>query len=410
MKTLFTNGFVYVNDKIEKLELVVKDNVIVYIGEKYCDKVDKTIDLNGKLIMPGFINMHAHSPMSIMRGIKDDCELETWLFDYIFKAEEKLDDEAVYYSTLLSIMEYVRGGTTCCLDMYAAFLEPRFKAFNDSGFRANLSLDSCFFEKKLPKSELIDYNVHLHSVYTTDEKIISDAVLTAKKNNVLISVHACETLTEVGNCTAKHNMTPIEYLNEFGVLNCDVVLAHCVHLHDNDFELLCGDNITVATNPISNLKLASGIAPIYQLNKKGVNVAIGTDSSASNNVLDLAKEMTTCSLLQKGILNLPTAIDNKTAINFATKNAAKALKKEKCLGELKEGYLADLFVLDINEPNYFPQNNLSENLVYSINSKDVCLTMINGKIVYEDGKYYLAEPQEKIYEKLNEIKGRILKF
>lgn len=410
MRTLFTNGYVYFEDKVEKFELVVKDNIIEFIGKKYQGNADKIIDLNGKLVMPGFINMHAHSPMSIMRGIKDDCELETWLYDYIFKVEEKMTDEDVYYGTLLSIMEYVRGGTTCCLDMYAAFLEPRFKAFNDSGFRANLSLDSHFFNNKLPSSDIIDYNVHLHSVYTTDEKIISDAVLTAKKYNIPISVHTCETLTEVGNCTAKHNMTPIEYLNEFGVFNCKVICAHCVHLHDNDFEILAGENVSVATNPISNLKLASGIAQLYAMNNKGVNITIGTDSSASNNVLDMAKEVTTCSLLQKGVLNLPTAIDNKTALSFATKNAAKALGKENILGELKEGYLADLFILDINEPNYFPQNNLSDNLIYSINSKDVYLTMINGKIVYENGEYFLAETKEKIYSKLLEIKERLLKF
>ncbi len=407
MVTKFTNGFVYTSKKICNCELVVSDNIITYIGKNYIGNVDRTIDLNGKLVMPGFINTHTHSAMAIMRGVKDDCELETWLYDNIFKIEEKLDDETVYYSTLLSIMEYVRGGTTSCIDMYASYPEARYKAFNNSGFRANLSLDSKCFNDKLPKSDLIDYNVHLHSIYTTDEKMIEDAVYTAKKNNMMISVHLCETLNEVGNCTTKHGQTPVQYLNDFGVFNCRTVAAHCVHLDDCDYDILKENNVSVATNALSNLKLGSGIAPIYALNKRGINVTIGTDSSASNNTLDMAKEMCMVSLLQKGILYEPTAISNSTAIDFATANGALAQGK-KNLGQLKMGYLADLFVLDINEPNYMPQNNLEANLIFSINSKDVKLTMINGKIVYEDGEYFLAESKDMIYKQIEKIKKRLL--
>lgn len=413
MRIRFYNGLVLIGHKFEEKEVWVKDNLIEYVGESKQTKLtfDREIDLQGNILMPGLINMHAHSALTYGRGLKDDVELETWLSDHIFPLEAGYIDKDIYWGTLQTIKDYVRGGTTCCLDMYFR-PDEQYEAYFNSGFRSIVAVLPKELEKHKhvldKQNDMFKIWVHFHSVYTTDEKDIIDAMNMAKELNTGITVHISETLKEVGDSDVKFGNTPAGYLNEFGFFDYPVVAAHCVHLDKNDVEIFAKNNVTICSNPSSNLKLASGIAPLYTFQTNNINITLGTDSSASNNSLDMFKEMNLAATLEKAVLYNPKVMTSNEIIDMATINAAKALRINN-LGLIKEGYLADLICLNIKEPNYYPHKNLNTNFVYCANSKDVYLTMINGKIVYENGEYYLAEDAELISEKFEELANRLIK-
>lgn len=413
MRVRFYNGLILIGHKLENKEVWVNDNLIEYVGinKKSNDFFDREIDLDGNILMPGLINMHAHSALTYGRGIKDDVELETWLTDYIFPLESRYVDKDIYWGTLHAIKDYVRGGTTCCLDMYFR-PDEQYDAYVNSNFRtavAVLPKEMKNYKDIINKqSDMFKIWVHFHSVYTTDEKDIEDAMNMAKELNTGITVHISETLKEVGDSDVKFGNTPAGYLNEFGFFDYPVVAAHCVHLDKNDVEIFAKNNVTICSNPSSNLKLASGIAPLYTFQTNNINLTLGTDSSASNNGLDMFKEMNLAATLEKAVLYNPKVVASNEVIDMATINAAKALGI-KNLGLIKEGYLADLICINIKEPNYYPHKNLNTNLVYCANSKDVYLTMINGKIVYENGNYYLAEDSDLISKRFEEITNRLTK-
>lgn len=409
MKIRFYNALIYADDKIIDGELVTENEKIIYVGkDKLNAKFDREIDVKGNLIMPGLVNLHAHSSMTLLRGLCDDCSLEEWLYDNMFPFEKCLNEDAYYYGTMQAIKEYVRCGTTSCLDMYMG-ANSQLSAFKTAGFRAGISIAynemDTFKVDDLP--EFIKPFVMFHSVYTTDEDDIISVMREAKNRNWGIHTHLQETITEVSNCVAKNQLTPIQYLNSFGFFDNRVVGAHCVHLDNEDIEILKRNNVTVVTNPSSNMKLGSGIAPLVSLMKNNINIAIGTDGPASNNHLDMFKEMFLASTLQKCIMHNPVVLSNNETIKMATINGAKALGFEN-LGILKEGYLADLIILNINEPNYFPMQNLEKNIIYSANCKDVYLTMINGKIMYENGQYFIGEDDKEVTKKAYEIYKSVL--
>lgn len=409
MNYRFFNAKIMVGVKIIDGELWVQGNKIAYIGQCNSDKImhfDEEIDLDGKLIMPGLIDMHTHTSMSWARNLSNETCLQEWWGENIYPCEQKMNGDDFYWTTLYGIKELVRGGVTTCLDMYINNIET-YKAFDKAKFRAVLSLFPS--EIKLienNKNDLIKFCMQIHSVYAVDDDEIAKVVTLANKFKIGINMHLSETLQEMGECNLKNGCTPTEYLDGFGVFDRPCICAHCVCLDDGDYSILSSNGASIVLNNSANLKLGSGIAPAYTMMKRGINVCIGTDGAGSNNHIDMFKEMFLTATLSKGLMHDSKAITNEDVIKMATINASKALNIEG-IGELKEGNFADLVVLDINEPNYRPTKNLEKGLVYCANSKDVVLTMVNGNILYRDGCYYLGEDDDKINKKFDEVVERI---
>ncbi len=422
MKTLFKNAFVFnanYEQHFKKQCVLVDNNKIAKVQAQIEDcEADQIVDCKNNILMPGFVNAHAHSPMTLLRGLCDDENLQTWLFDNMLVAEKKLTKEDIYWGQMLAIAEYVKGGITCTEEMYF-FNEKLIEANRKAHFRSRVGLSSelnllqeCFDE--------IDYNnqnalvkpcVSVHSIYTEDEKSIEGFLDISTHNNLDRALNLSETLVEVGDCTVQHNQkTPPQYLEDLGFFDKKTLCFHCVHMDKDDLQILADYDVSVATCPSSNIKLASGIAPIYAMQTKGLNIAIGTDGAASNNSLDMFKEMFLVATLSKVNIYNSEVVKAKEVLQMATKNGAKALGFN--CGEIEEGKLADLFLLDINSPHFMPNNSnyaLLSHLVYSAKSSDVYLTMIDGKIVYNNGKFNIGEDIETIYKKVNEIRKRIQK-
>ncbi|MFA6859934.1 MAG: amidohydrolase [Clostridia bacterium] len=430
MKILFKNASILLFDKEKILKgfVIVENSVITKVvdgnfseNEKIFDKV---IDCENKILMPGFVNAHTHSAMTLFRGIKDDVCLEEWLFDNMLPLESNLANGDVYWGTMLAIAEQVRAGITSMQDMYYGILEIA-QAVKKSGFRANICvgvgsvqnnnmLEKSFeenekdFEELKKLSELIQPTVYSHSIYTQSQSALENAVMFSAKKKCPISIHLSETLKEVGDCMVANGLTPPQYLESLGFLDRNCTIYHGVCMDKEDIELLASYGTNVVSCPSSNLKLGSGIAPLYAVKNAGINIALGTDGAASNNNLDMFKEMFLAATLQKAVLNDSRIFEAKEILEMATKNGAKALNLN-LVGEIKEGYKADIILVDTNKPHWQPCNNLISNLVYSAKSSDVCLTMVNGKILYEDEKYYIGENLKTIFENCSKIVARLKK-
>ena len=418
MKYHFYNANILSAGEIIKGDVVVEDNVITYVGSSIDTISDRKIDVNGNLLMAGFVNAHTHSPMSIFRGIADDIDLNSWLFDKIFPAEQKLTPEDVYWGEMLGIAEQVRAGITTIEECYF-FYDKLLEAINKSGIRCRIGIPNNFQECEDGKmkefldsiisqldNELIKPVIYAHSIYTLSDDELNYLVDYSAKNKLPMSMHMSETLKEVGDCTVKNECTPPEYLENIGFLDRKTTLYHCVHLDKDDIKILADYNVNVVTCPSSNLKLASGIAPIYSMLNQGLNICIGTDGVASNNAFDMFKEMFLVATLNKALLYDASIISAKQVIEMATKNGATALGFDRC-GDIKVGNLADLILLDLNAVHHQPLNNIISNIVYSAKSSDVYFTMVNGKILYENGKFYIGENIEDIYSNRKKIAKRI---
>lgn len=402
MITKFTNAYI-LKDAYSPVifgDLVVQDNKIIFVGENFSGGFDKEIDCNKNLLMSGFINTHAHSPMSLLKGLGENSSLQDWLFKNIIPTEKKLTKEQIYNGSILAICEMLKNGITCFQDNYF-YPEITAKACEKIGMRAVISLSQNYSHTKFlsldeldklyqslsGKSELVDYNFYFHSIYTCDEQQILNAINLAKKYNKLLVTHLSETLTEVGECAKVHNgMTPVIFLDSLGFFDCKTLLAHCVFLEKEDYQILENKNVSVSHNPSSNLKLGSGIANLKALNQRNINICLGTDGSASNNRLDMFREMYLSSTLQKALFHDASLISSEEAINIATQNGAKALKNEK-IGSLKQGNFADIIMINLNSIENKICNDIKSNLVYACGSEDVLMTMINGKILYYAGKF-----------------------
>lgn len=413
---------------IKNSAVIINGSVIedVMSNQKSGENFDRIIDFNNDLLMPAFINAHAHSAMTLFRSIADDVPLDKWLFDYIFPLEKKLTAEDVYNGTMLAILEYVRGGVATVGDMYLYSENSVLKAASLSGINIvsiggasditgqaekEIEIQEEYYQKLNNKFENIGYIIGCHAEYTCSEKLINMLVDLSYKYKAPIYTHASETLKEVGDCAVRHNnLSPILYLNKCGFFDNGATLAHCVHADKDDIKVLHNKGVNVVHNPSSNLKLASGIAPVYTIQKNGVCVALGTDGAASNNSLDMFKEMYLASVLQKAQMSDACAVTSHTAIKMATINGAKALNL-KNRGIIKKGYKADLIRVDINGAHMQPNNNLLNNLVYAAKSSDVLMTMANGKILYENGNYYIGEKFDRIIanakKSIKELKERI---
>lgn len=368
--------------------------------------------------MPGFVNTHCHTPMTILRSFKDDSPLKEWLFDNILPAEAKLTPEDIYWGEYLGILESVRAGITTFEEGYF-FNDKIYEAIEKSGVRARIGIGPTIRDvgmsniEYLAKEASVFKNNSLikpvcfgNSIYITSRKALEECVEYTKQVDMPLSIHLAETQKEVEDCLIAHKKTPIKYLYDLKYFDRNCLCYHCVHLNKADMLMLKEKNVSVSTCPSSNIKLASGIAPIHELQKLGVNVTIGTDGVASNNSLDMFKEMFLVATLPKVKSSNPEAVSALDVIKMATINGAKALEIN--CGEIAIGKQADIILININQPHYYPQQNLVSHIVYAGKSSDVYLTMINGKILYENGVFNVGENPQTIYEKVEQTRKRIL--
>ncbi len=404
--------------------VIVKDDIIVYSGPEAQAPdiaVARTIDANGGIIAPGFVNTHTHVAMNLLRGYADDMALMDWLQNSIWPAEAKLNEEAVYWGTMLAISEMVAGGITCFSDMYN-FTEQIAKAANHAGIRALIStavLDidgqgDMRLEKAAALFDIVkDYKrvnavIGPHAEYTVSPAMFKKIGQLAQKQNSRIHVHISETYGEHNECIERHGKTPIGLLNSLGLLELPVMAAHCVWISDEDMAVMAKKDISVLSCPGSNLKLGSGIARVGKMMETGVNVSCATDGAASNNNLSMMEEMTLISLLQKGVNRQPTLIPAKTAVKIATINGAKALGLEQITGSIEAGKQADLVVIDTSGVRYCPKTNLLHHFVYSGSDADVKLTMVGGDILYENGNITFGDIEE-IKAKASQHAAKLIK-
>ena len=385
----------------------VTDGKISWVSQTPPEQQPKTI-INGEgmVLMPGLINCHTHLPMSLLRGYADDYDLATWLNDYIFPREDRLDGRAVKAATLLSIAECLRFGVTSVSDMYN-FCDEIAQAVAESGIKANIGRGTTLFADEfdfetypacLELTELkqkwdgydngrIKVEASIHAEYTSDHRLWDALAEYAVNEGLGMQVHLSETQAEHEACKEKYGLTPAQVLDCHHVFDTHAVAAHCVWLEPEDMRLLAKRGVSAVHCPVSNLKLASGRADVIAMIRAGMNVALGTDGAASNNNLDLFEEIKAAALLAKSRNQDPKALPAQAALLMATVCGARAQRRERECGMIKEGLDADLIMLDFTQPHLMPCHNVLSHLAYCASGHDVVMTMVRGKILYAAGKY-----------------------
>ena len=405
-------------------EVWVKNDRIVYAGDGAdtdsiyqklqipCLIWDREIDCEGNLLMPGFKDAHTHSGMTLLRSYADDLPLNDWLNQQVFPVEAKLTDEDIYELTKLAVLEYLTSGITAVFDMY---LTPYsiYKAFDEMGMRGvqvggvnNFSqspelLEEYYLELN-GKSPLQSFMLGFHAEYTCSRELLMKISEIAHKYKAPVFAHLSETKAEVEGCRERYGMTPVAFLDSLGMFDYGGGGYHCVHVTEEDIAIMKKRGMYAVSNPGSNTKLASGIAPITQFLEEGVPVALGTDGPASNNCLDMFREMFLVTGLAKLKEEDAAAVDAMEVLKMATVNGAHAMGLTEA-DVIAEGKLADLIMIDLKMPNMQPLNNIAKNIVYSGSKINVKMTMIGGRILYENGSFLIDEKPEDIYEKANEI-------
>lgn len=388
-------------------------------------KPDKVIDGKNKIAMPGLVNTHTHSAMTLLRNFADDLALEEWLFKKIFPVESKLNPEDVYWGTMLGITEMIKTGTTSFADMYL-LMDSVAQAVVDTGIRANLSKSPLKFNAG-EKSRTIDETagcfdyykkwhnaangrikvyIEVHSAYLYDQESLINAAKLADELDTGIHVHILETQTEREVCLEKYGMDSAEICLQCGIFNVPVIAAHCVHLSDHDMDILREKRINVAHNPTSNLKLGSGVANVPRMIDSKINVSLGTDGAASNNNLNMFEEMHITALLHKGVHMNPELINADTAVKMATVNGANAIGFGGEVGCISEGMKADLIILDTDKPHLYPMNDPISAIVYSVQGSDVDTVIIDGNIVMEN-RVLKTIDEELVKHKAGEIAKKL---
>lgn len=405
--------------EIIKGEVWVNEDKIIYVGEgkaKDESSWDREIDCKGNLLMPGFKNAHAHSGMVVFRSLCDDLNLQDWLNQEIFPREAKMTGEDCYELTRLAILEYLTGGITAIADMYLT-PETIAEACNDLGMRCVLVSGLNKFGPPIPVMEeryqklngrydLISFKLGIHAEYTCSKELLEEVSEVLHRYKVPFYVHMSETKTEVEECISRYGITPPALFEQLGLFDFGGSIYHGVHITEEDMDILKKYDISVITNPGSNTKLASGIAPVHDYLKKGIRVGIGTDGASSNNCLDMFREMFLVTGLAKLKENDPAVVDAVEVLKMATVNSAVSMGLDNC-DVLKEGKQADMIMIDLMQPNMQPLNNIAKNVVYSGSKLNIKMTMINGKILYENGQFADFINVEEIYQKANEILDRL---
>ena len=407
-------------------ELWVRGDSIAYIGDgRDTGSVlqpgevilwDREIDASGKLILSGFKNAHTHTAMTFLRSFADDLPLQSWLFDQVFPREGQLTEDDCYWLNILGIMEYLTSGITSNFDMY--FFPPvDAKASADTGFRTvqtsglnnfggTVELMEENYHIVNEMSDLTSFIVGFHAEYTTSMELMEGVAKLAQKLKSPVFLHNSETKSEVEECIGRWSKTPTQLTEDLGMYEYGGGGYHCVWMDDADFEIFKKRGLTAVTNPASNLKLASGIAPISRYLSEGISVAIGTDGPASNNCLDMFREMFLTTALAKVKDMDAAAVPANEVLYMATTAGARAMGLSDC-DDLAVGKKADLVMIDLMQPNMQPENNLVKNLVYSGSKQNVTMTMVNGRILYEGGKFDIGFDPKEIYAKANAIIGRM---
>ena len=427
MKYKIKNGLLLLFDGInfytEKKDLYIDGNKIVSVGDTNSTELIgyKEISADNQLIMPGLINSHTHVYMNFLKNSADDIPFSEWLFNRIFPIEAKMERPDFYWTTLFGCIEMIKTGTTTFLDMHICENECA-KAISESGLRGFIgkcltgkdlyddgysSFRSALDEKENYESDLLKFVLSPHSVYTCSEKMLSQINEEAIKRNMLKHIHLSETLKETKDCLASHNCTPVELLNKIGFLDEKTIAAHCVKLSESDIDILNSNNVSVATNPSSNAKLGNGIAPIVPMQNKGINICLGTDSAASNNTLNLFREMGIFSMIHKASNSNSTDLTANDVLKTVTVNPAKALNMDKRSGIISEGAYADLIFINLHSTSLFPGNNIVSSLCYSANGSEVKSVMINGNFVMKDGVLTTLDT-ERIYYEVKRITHKYL--
>ena len=401
------------NFENKKQSLLIKDDLIAEISDEINDSdVDKIIDAEGKILLPGLINTHTHLSMTLFRGLADDLSLDSWLNDHIWPMEANLNGDYCYIGALLGAVELIKSGTTTFSDMYF-YMEDVARAVDDAGIRAVLSYGMIDFGDAERREAEIKENMALfeacngmadgrikvffgpHSPYTASEELLIKVRELADEHNIGIHIHVSETQKEINDSLDEKGLRPFEYLEKIGFLGPDVVAAHCVWLSDEEIEIIKKHDVKVSHNPCSNMKLASGIAPVSKLIENDICVSIGTDGASSNNNLDLIEELKTASLLQKVSTLDPKVLTSDEAIEMATIKGAETLGLSDEIGSIEVGKKADIILIDTNSANMVPDSSsLSSNVIYSANGSNVDTTICNGKILMENKKLTVLDEDE----------------
>ena len=431
MKILFKNADILVKEDIFKVisnaYLAVEGDKISYVGtEKPMGEFDEIKDMSGKILMPGLINCHNHCPMVLLRGIGSDLPLQQWLFDTVFPIEDKLTAEEIEAGSELALLEMISGGTVSFSDMY---FEPEttIRAVAESGMKANITRPvQSFDQNETPEQSyrmkeaielynrynntfdgrvLIDFCIHAE--YTCTETIARAFIEKVNERNGNLHIHLSETKKEHEECIQRYGKTPAEWFDSLGGFDSSAFAAHCVWLSESDMELFRRKGVSVVHNPTSNMKLASGFAPIQRMLDMGINVALGTDGASSNNNLDMFEEMHIASIIHNGYILDATVMNADTVLNMATANGARVQRRENC-GELKVGNKADIIAVSLDSPHMVPALDKKALLTYSAQSSDVTMTMVDGKVLYENGENKTLD-KEKIYFDINRAVEKLYK-
>ena len=397
--------------------ITVEDKRIVNITKEFPDVTGaEVIDAKGNLLMPGFYNAHCHAAMTLFRGYGEDLPLQKWLEERIFPAEDRLNYKNVTVATRLAIAEMLKGGIVSFSDMYM-FQDAVAEVVLETGMKANLSRalvsfssdaniasDTRFAEAKAlvekyqnAGDERVKVDFSLHAEYTNVPHYIAQVAEYTAANDLRMHLHVSETEKEHNECIARHGKTPTKLFYDLGALNTPTLAAHCVWVNDEDIAIMAEKGVSAVHNPVSNLKLGSGVMPIGKMFSAGVNVCLGTDGVASNNRLDILREMQTAAILHKGVMLDPTATTASQMPQLATRNGAIAQGRIDC-GEIRIGARADLILIDRTSVHNMPCFDDYAMLCYSAERSDVLMTMVDGRILYQNGTYTLIDEERLRYD------------
>lgn len=411
-KTLIKNAEIITAKDTDKYYIGILDDTIQVISKELPQDYEEAnvIDAEGKIAVPGMVNTHTHAAMTLLRSYADDMVLMDWLQNKIWPAEDGLTDDDIYWGTMLSIAEMLKSGTTCFADMYFA-MDRVADAVAQTGIRAVLSRGLTGFSDenyaKLEENAALykerhnsaDGRIHImlgpHAPYTCSVEYLKKVIAKSKQLGCEIHMHLSETKGEVEDCIKEHGISPIKLMDSLGMFECGTLAAHCVHVDEDDLAIMAAKNVRVAHNPQSNLKLASGIAPVPAMLKHGITVGLGTDGTSSNNNLDMLEECRLAAMLHKNMSGDPEILPAQQALAMATSEGAKALGF-KNTGKIEVGQKADIVLYSMDKPYWHPRHDRTSLFVYAANAADADTVFINGKLLMQNGEMLYMD-LEKIY-------------
>ena len=411
-KLLIKNAEIISAKDTDKYYIGIEDNLIKTISKEMPQGFEgaEVIDADGKIAVPGMVNTHTHAAMTLLRSYADDMVLMDWLQNKIWPAEDGLTDDDIYWGTMLSIAEMLKSGTTCFADMYfsmdrvadavaetgiRAVLSRGLTGFSDENFAKLEENAALFKERHNSCNGRIRVMLGPHAPYTCSMDYLKKVVAKAQELGSEIHMHLAETRGEVDDCIKEHGMSPIKLMDSIGMFECGTLAAHCVHVDEEDMTLMAAKHVRVAHNPQSNLKLASGIAPVPAMLKHGITVGLGTDGTSSNNNLDMLEECRLAAMLHKNMTGDPQILPAAEALALATSEGAKALGF-KNLGKIEAGQIADIVLYNMDKPYWHPRHDRTSLFVYAASAGAADTVIIDGKVLMQNGRL-LNMDLEKIY-------------